>query len=124
MYTPGSILRPLLLVVLLGGLGVAAQPAAAQQTVTLSGRVTDSTGNAVPGALVCAHLSTEQWWEGSCYETEAGGRFQLQVRPAEYVITVRPGVPPPADPASARGQRGGGGSPRADSESAAYAVRA
>ena len=86
------ILRPLLPIVLLGWLGLA-QPAAAQQTVTLSGRVTDAVGNAVPDALVCAHLPTEQWWEGFCYETEAEGSFQLRVPPAEYVVTVRPVFP-------------------------------
>ena len=88
-----TVLRPLLLVFLSGGLWVAAQPAAAQQTVTLSGRVTDAAGNAVLDARVCAHLSTEQWWEGFCSGTEARGRFQLQVRPAEYVVTVRPVFP-------------------------------
>ena len=88
-----TLLCPLLLVVLIGGLGVNTQPASAQQTVTLSGRVTDSAGQPVPDALVCAHLPTEQWWEGSCYETEARGRFQLQVRPGEYVVTVRPVFP-------------------------------
>ena len=49
-----TILRPLLLVVLMGWLGIV-QPAAAQQTVTLSGRVTDSAGNAVPGVTVYLH---------------------------------------------------------------------
>ena len=93
MYKPRFIPRSLLLVVLSSWLGVIAQPAVAQQTVTLSGRVTDTAGNAVPDAQVCAHLPTEQWWEGFCYETEAGGRFQLQVRPAEYVVAVRPVLP-------------------------------
>ena len=51
MHKPRFILRSLLLVVLTGWLGVA-PPAAAQQTVTLSGRVTDSAGNAVSGAFV------------------------------------------------------------------------
>ena len=46
MYKPRFILRSLLLVFLLGGLEAAAQPAEAQQTVTLSGRVTDAAGNA------------------------------------------------------------------------------
>ena len=43
MYKPSFILRPLLQVVLIGWLGMA-QPAEAQQTVILSGRVTDSAG--------------------------------------------------------------------------------
>ena len=45
-----TILRPLLLVVLMGWLGIA-QPASAQQTLTLTGRVTDSAGNAVSGGV-------------------------------------------------------------------------
>ena len=43
--------------------------------------------------MVCAHLPTEQWWEGFCSGTEAEGRFQLQARPGEYVLTVRPVFP-------------------------------
>ena len=42
MPKPSFILRLLLLVFLSGGLWVAAQPAEAQQTVTLSGRVIDA----------------------------------------------------------------------------------
>ena len=47
MHKPSSVLRLLLLIFLIGWLGVIAQPAEAQQTVTLSGRVTDSAGQAV-----------------------------------------------------------------------------
>ena len=61
--------------------------------VPLEGKVVDDAGQPVPDAQVCVHLPTEEWWEGSCYETEAGGHFQLQVRPAEYVVTVRPVFP-------------------------------
>ena len=88
-----TILCLLLLVFLSGWLWVA-QLAEAQQTVTLSGRVADSAGQPVPDAWVCAHLPTEGWWEGTCFHgTEADGSFQLQVRPAEYVVTVRPVFP-------------------------------
>ena len=52
MHEPSFILRPLILVFLSGWVGIAAQPAVAQQTVALSGRVTDSTGNAVSGVRV------------------------------------------------------------------------
>ncbi len=95
MPKPSFILRLLLLVFLSGGLWVAAQPAEAQQTVTLSGRVIDAAGNAVSDARVCAQLSTERaWWTGFCTDSESGGGFQLTVPPdAEYVITVRPPVP-------------------------------
>ena len=41
MHGPGTVLRPLILVFLSGWLGIAAQPAEAQQTVTMSGRGTD-----------------------------------------------------------------------------------
>ena len=92
MHKSISILRPLLLVFLIGWLGIA-QPAEAQQTVTLSGRVTDAAGQAVPDAQVCAHLPTEQWWEGSCSNAEPEGGFQLRVAPGVYVVTVRPVFP-------------------------------
>ena len=46
MHKPNSVLRLLLLIVLLGWTGVITQPASAQQTVTLSGRVTDTAGQA------------------------------------------------------------------------------
>ena len=87
-----SSLHLLLMVVLLSWLGVA-QPAAAQQTVTLSGRVTDSAGNAVPDAQVCAHLPAKEWREGFCSHTEPTGSFQLRVAPAVYVVTATPLAP-------------------------------
>ena len=59
----------------------------------LEGTVVDDSGQPVPAARVCAHLPSQQWWEGACYETEAEGRFQLQVRPGEYIVTVRPVFP-------------------------------
>ena len=94
MQNPRSVLRSLILLFLSGWLGIAAQPAAAQQTVTLSGRVIDAAGQAVPDALVCAHLPTEAWWEGDCAETESVGTFQLRVAPdAVYIVRVRPIAP-------------------------------
>ena len=83
----------LILLLLSGWLGSAAQPAAAQQTVTLAGRVTDTAGNAVPDAWICAHLPTEEWWVGTCSGSASAGDFQLNVAPAVYVVTVRPVFP-------------------------------
>ena len=93
MSKPHSVLRSLILICLSGWVGIAAQPAAAQQTVTLSGRVTDSAGQPVPDADVCAHLLTERWWDGTCTGSERGGIFQLRVAPAEYVVTVHQEFP-------------------------------
>ncbi len=93
MHKPFFIPRLLLLVFLSGWLGIA-QPAEAQQTVTLSGRVTDAAGQPVPDARVCAHLPTEAWWENPfCSDTTPAGSFQLRVPPADYVVTVRPAFP-------------------------------
>jgi len=48
MYRLSTILRLLLLIVLLGGLGVV-QPTFVQQTVTLSRQVTDAAGQPLTG---------------------------------------------------------------------------
>ena len=76
MHQLRTILRPLILVVLGGWLGIAAPPAAAQQTVTLSGRVTDSAGQAVPGAFVSLErlpgwllVPTDRKWTGTAIIT-------------------------------------------------------
>ena len=61
--------------------------------VLLEGKVVDDVGQPVPDARVCAHLSTEEWWEGFCTDSESEGGFQLRVVPAEYVVTVRPVFP-------------------------------
>ncbi len=79
-----TILRLLLLVFLIGGLGVT-QPASAQQTVTLSGRVTDAAGNAVSGASVNLE---DPGWVGQ--ETDANGNYRLSVPPGTYRLRVRP----------------------------------
>ena len=75
----------LLLIFFLGGLGVVAQPAEAQQTVTLSGQVTDAAGNAVSGATVSLE---DPGWVGQ--ETDAGGNYRLSVSPGIYLLRVRP----------------------------------
>ena len=85
MRKPRFILCLLLLVVLLGWLGVIAQPAEAQQTVILSGRVTDSAGNAVSGATVNLE---DPGWVGQ--ETDANGNYHLSVQPGTYRLRVRP----------------------------------
>ena len=84
MHKPISILRPLLLVFLIGWLGIA-QPASAQQTVTLSGRVTDAAGQPVSGATVNLE---DPGWVGQ--ETDATGNYRLSVSPGTYLLRVRP----------------------------------
>lgn len=74
MHKPSSVLRPLVLVFLSGWAGAVAQPAKAQQTVTLSGRVTDSAGQAVPGATVNLE---DPGWVGQ--EMDANGAYRLSV---------------------------------------------
>ena len=85
------ILRPLLLVVLIGWLGVA-QPAEAQQTVTLSGRVTDSAGQAVSGAFV-GLFRLPGWIFTDGQDTDANGAYRFSVPPGTYQLEVRPHGP-------------------------------
>ena len=80
-----TVLRSLILIFLSGWLGVAAQPAEAQQTVTLSGRVTDAAGQAVSGATVNLEAPG---WVGQ--ETDASGNYRLSVPPGIYRLRVRP----------------------------------
>ncbi len=88
MHKPNSVLRSLLLVVLIGWLGIA-QPAAAQQTVTLSGRVTDAAGQAVSSAFVSLQrLPGWVWVDGQ--ETDAKGAYRFSVPPGTYWLAVRP----------------------------------
>ena len=84
MHKLSAILRLLLLVFLTGWVGIA-QPAAAQQTVTLSGRVTDSAGQPVSGATVNLE---DPGWVGQ--ETDANGNYRLAVSPGTYRLRVRP----------------------------------
>ena len=84
MHKPSSVLRLLLLIVLIGWLGIV-QPASAQETVTLSGRVTDAAGNAVSGATMNLE---DPGWVGQ--ETDANGNYRLSVSPGTYRLRVRP----------------------------------
>ena len=85
-----SVPRSLVLIFLSGWLGLAAQPAEAQQTVTLSGRVTDAAGQAVSGATVNLE---DPGWVGQ--ETDANGAYRLSVPPGTYRLRVRPLRGPP-----------------------------
>ena len=85
MPKPNAVLRHFVLVVLLGWLGVNTQPASAQQTITLSGRVTNSAGQAVSGASVNLE---DPGWVGQ--ETDATGNYRLSVPPGTYRLRVRP----------------------------------
>ena len=52
MHRSSSVLCLLVLLFLSGWAGIAAQPAKAQQTVTLSGRVADAASQAVSGSAL------------------------------------------------------------------------
>ena len=55
----------------------------------LEGKVVDDAGQPVPDAQVCAHLPTEEWWEGTCAETTSSGGFRLSVPPdAVYIVRI------------------------------------
>ena len=91
MHKPSSVLRLLLLVTFVGGLGIV-QPAAAQQTVTLSGRVTDSAGNTVSGRrLRLRRLPDWVWVDGQ--ETDGKGAYHFSVPPGIYILQVQPPGP-------------------------------
>ena len=83
-----TILCPPLLVFLIGWLGVA-QPAEAQQTVTLSGRVTDTTGQAVRGAFVTLLRMPGYIWIDEP-RTDENGDYRFSVPPGTYLLEVRP----------------------------------
>ena len=57
--------------------------------VLLEGKVVDDAGQPVSDAQVCAHLPTEEWWEGTCAETESEGGFQLRVAPGCCIHSQR-----------------------------------
>ena len=61
--------------------------------VLLEGKVVDDRGHPVPDAQVCAHLPDKRRWEGSCFQTDSQGNFQLRVAPAVHVVTVIPPAP-------------------------------
>ena len=89
MYRPSFILCPLLLVVLISGLGINTQPAEAQQTVTLSGQITDVAGQPVPGASVSLHRLPDHTYIDS-QDTDANGDYRLSVASGTYNLTVNP----------------------------------
>ena len=92
MHKLSSALRPLILVFLSGWVGIVAQPAEAQQTVTLSGRVTDTAGQAVPGVSVeLFRLPGWVWTDGQ--DTDGNGAYHLSVLPGTYILRVRPHGP-------------------------------
>ena len=97
MHKSSFILRLLLLVFLSGGLWVAAQPATAQQTVTLSGRVTDAAGNAVSGAYAFLDRLPEGTSVGEQY-TDGNGAYRFSVAPGRYLLRVRHQPGPLFDP--------------------------
>ena len=78
-----SVLRSLLLIVLIGWLGVV-QPAEAQQTVTLSGRVTDAAGQAVSGVFVVLERLPGYVW--------VDGRIRTGVAPIASRLNQEPTI--------------------------------
>ena len=91
MHQPSSVLRLLLLIVLIGWLGIV-QPASAQETVTLSGRVTDVAGQAVPGVPV-ALLRMPGWIWIDEQETDGNGAYRFSAPSGTYQIDVKPHGP-------------------------------
>ena len=89
MRNLNAVFRPLILLFLSGWLGIVAQPAEAQQTVTLSGRVTDSAGQPVSGAVVdLLRLPGRIWTAGQA--TNANGSYRHSVSPGTYLLKVWP----------------------------------
>ena len=87
-----SVLRSLIPVFLSGWIGIAAQTAEAQQAVTLSGRVTDSAGQAVSGVFVeLFRLPGWIWTDGQ--NTNANGAYRLSVPLGTYAFQVKPPGP-------------------------------
>ena len=86
MPRSSSVLRLLLLVVLLGRLGIA-QPSEAQQTVALSGRVTDTAGQAVSGVHVSLHRLPDWIWIGG-QDADGNGTYRFSVSPGTYMLQV------------------------------------
>ena len=86
---PHPLILLFALIFLSGWIGIAAQPAEAQQTVTLSGRVTDSAGQAVPGAKVDLFRMPGWIWIAGP-RTDGGGAYRFSVSPGIYNLQVRP----------------------------------
>ena len=88
MHRRHTVLRPLVLLFVSGWLGIAAQPAEAQQTVTLSGRVADTAGQAVSDARVELYrlpdgISTDK------QDTDSSGAYRFSVPPGTYILQVQ-----------------------------------
>jgi len=84
-----SVLRSLILLFLSGWVGIVAQPAEAQQTVTLSGRVTDTAGQAVSGATVYLHRLPDFIFIDR-QDTDGNGAYRFSVAPGTYQLQVEP----------------------------------
>ena len=87
-----TVLRSLVLIFLSSWIGIATQLAEAQQTVTLSGRVTDSAGQAVPGVTVDLFRLPGQIYIGGQH-TDANGAYRFSVPPGTYQLEVEPPGP-------------------------------
>ena len=89
MHEPRIVLCSLILVCALiflsGWLGIVVQPAEAQQTVTLSGRVTDFAGRAVSGGYVFLDRLPGGIFAGEQY-TERNGAYRFSVPPGRYQL--------------------------------------
>ena len=97
MHKSHTVLRPLILLFLSGWLGLVAPSAEAQQTVTLSGRVTDTAGQAVSGAYVFLDRLPEGISAGEHY-TDGNGAYHFSVSPGRYLLRVRHQPGPLFDP--------------------------
>ena len=96
MQKPSPVLRPPILVCVLiflsSWVGAVTQSAEAQQTVTLSGRVTDAAGQAVSGALVALkRLPGHIWVDGQ--DTAGNGNYRFSVPSGHYALEVQPHGP-------------------------------
>ena len=87
MHQLRSVLRPLFLFFLSGWVGMGAQPAEAQQTVTLSGRVTEAAGQAVPRVSVSL-LRMPGWLWTDGQDTDGNGSYRLSVLPGTYLLRI------------------------------------
>ena len=82
-----TVLRFLVLLCLSGWLWIVVQPAEAQQTVSLSGRVTDSAGQAVPRVSVSL-LRMPGWIWTDGQDTASNGSYRLSVPPGTYLLRI------------------------------------
>ncbi len=65
-------------------------PAVAQETHTVSGRVTNEQGQGIASVIVTAHRDGA-WWDSSLKVATAGdGSFQLQLSSGDYAFTATP----------------------------------